>query len=190
MKVRDLVLAGMILPSTVPSQIVKDQARMEAKIESRRYCEVDSKKTSLAINFSVVFKNTTISTITMHQPIHVLPLVSRTLPDLQHKKYELTLYSPETFGLVKPDNKVPEAATDSRQTSVEPGEMFTAQAVTTPFPIALDAKLPTWEALGPGIHFVQLVLDSEIQGTATFVRITSQPIEIIVDNHPKVNKCL
>src|SRR5450755_1613466 len=98
MKVRGVVLTGMILSIAAQSQIIKEQASMEAKIESKRYCEVDSKSASLAIKFSVALKNSTGTTITMRQPIHVVPFVSRTLQDLQHSKYELILYSPDDFG--------------------------------------------------------------------------------------------
>lgn len=189
MKVCSVVLTGMIAAVTAESQIFKDHANMKATIESKRYCAVNSKKASLAINFSVALENTTSATITIRQPIQVVPLVSRTLQDLQNSKYDLTLYSPDDFGLVKPGSNVPKTRPASRQTNVKPGDVFTGQTMETAFPIALTAQFPKWEALGPGIHFVQLVSDSEIQGTGTFVRITSQPIEITVDKHPKVEKC-
>ncbi len=79
--------------------------------------------------------------------------------------------------------------TASRQTNVKPGEVFTGEAMETAFPIPMTATFSKRDALEPGSHFVQLVLDGEIQGTTTFVRITSQPMEITVDKHPKVEKC-
>ena len=97
MKMRCVVLTGMILTVAAQPQIAKEQASMQAKIESQRYCQVDHKTVSLVITFGVAFKNSTGATITMRQPIHVVPLVSRTLQDLQHRNYEFTLYSPDVF---------------------------------------------------------------------------------------------
>jgi hypothetical protein len=118
----------------------------------------------------------------------VVPPVSRTLHDLQHSKYEFTLYAPDVFQL-KPAKKFPEIRSASRQTNVKPGDVFTGETIETAFPIPLTAKFSKLDVLEAGSHFVQLVLDSEIQDTATFVRITSQPMKIMVDKHPKVEKC-
>jgi len=190
MKMHYVVLTGMILTVAAQPQIAKEQASMQAKIESQRYCQVDHKTVSLVITFGVAFKNSTGATITMRQPIHVVPLVSRTLQDLQRRNYEFTLYSPDVFFPTKAGNKVPETETSSRQTNVKPGEVFTGETIETAFPISLTAKFSKQDGLVPGRHFVQLVLDTEIQGTATFVRITSQPMKITVDKHPQVEKCL
>jgi hypothetical protein len=188
MKTRYVVLTGMILTVAAQPQIVKEKASMHAKIESQRYCQVDHKRASLLITFSVALKNSAGATITIERPIHVVPLVSRTLHDLQHSKYEFTLYEPDVF-FVKPGKRVDEAGTASRQTSVKPGDEFTGETIETVFPIPLTAKFSKFEALEAGSHFVQLFFDSEIQDTATFVRFTSQPVEITVDQHPKVEKC-
>ena len=163
---------------------------MEAKIESKRYCKVDSTKASLEIQFRFALKNTTSGTVTIEQPMDAVIFVSRTLQDMQHGKYQMTLYAPDTFGIRKPGDTVPETKNTSRQTDVKPGEMFTGEAAEElPIPIALNGKFPRWEALQPGRYFAQLNSDGVIQGTNDFVRITSQPIEITVDMHPKVEKC-
>ena len=168
---------------------------MTAKIQSSRYCSVNSKTASLAIRFIVTFKNTTSGTVTIEQPMDSVLFVSRTLQDVQHGKYQMMLYAPDTFGLrvttlasPKTAENVPEPA--SPQKNVKPGEMFTGEAAEErPIPIALNGKFPRWEALEPGRYFVQLMSDGVIQGTNDFVKITSQPIEITVDTHPKVGKC-
>lgn len=191
MKMHRFVLTGMILTVTAQPQIVKEQASMQAKIESLRYCQVDTKTASLTMKFSVALKNSTSGTISIWQPIDVVPLVSRTLDDLQNKKYEFMLYAPDVFPL-RPGKEVRETGTASPQTNVKPGEAFTGETRETAFPafpIPLTAKFSKRDALEPGSHFVQLFLDSEIQGTGTWVRFTSQPMEIKVDKRPEVEKC-
>ena len=189
MKMHYVVLTGMILTVAAQPQIIKEQASMQAKVASQRYCQVDHKTASLVITFSIAFKNSTGATITVGEPIHVVPLVSRTLRDLQHGKFEFTLYAPDVFYPVRAGNKAPEAGTFFRHSNVKPGEVFTGETMETGFPIPLTAKFSKRDALVPGSHFVRLVLDNETQGTERFVRLTSQPIEITVDKHPKVEKC-
>jgi len=163
---------------------------MEAKIESKRYCKVNSTKASLEIRFRVALRNTTSGTLTIEQPMDAVTFVSRTLQGLQHGKYQMMLYAPDVFFRVKPGDKAPITEPASPQTNVKPGEMFTGEAAEErPIPIALNGKFPRWEALQPGRYFVQLMSDGVIQGTNDFVKITSQPIEITVDKQPKVEKC-
>ena len=189
MKIYKFLLTGMILVVAAQSQMVKEQASMEAKIENQRYCRVNNKTGSLIMKFSVAMKNGTSATIALPKPIYVVPLVARTLQDLQNRKYEFTLYGPDVIVAPIPRNKVPEAEIASRQTIVKPREVFTGETMETAFPIPLTAKFSKRDALAPGSHFVQLVLDSETPGTEPFVRITSQPIEITVEKHPKVERC-
>jgi len=185
-----VLLAGMILVIPAQSQIAKEHLVMEAKIESKRYCKVNSTKASLEIQFRVALKNTTRETITMEQPLGVVLFVSHTLQDLQHGKYQMMLYAPDVFFRVKPGDKAPTTEPASPQAEVKPGEIFTGETTEErPIPIALNGKFPRWEALEPGRYFVLLMSDGVIQGTDDFVKITSQPIEIIVDTHPKVEKC-
>ncbi len=107
MKIHRVVLIGTILSVAAQPQIVKEKASLQAKIQSQRYCRVDHKIASLMMTFSIAFKNSASSTITIRKPIHVVPLVSRTLHDLQNSKYEFTLYAPDVFP--EPGQEVHEA---------------------------------------------------------------------------------
>lgn len=187
MKIHLFVLIGMILAGAARPQIVHEESRMQATIDSQRYCQVDQKRASLVMKFSLAWKNSTSRTITIRQPVHVVPFVSRTLRDLQHSKYEFTLYAPDVFP--KPGKRAHGIGPATQPTDVKPDQQFTGETMETAFPIPLAAKFSKLDALEPGRHFVQLVLGSKIQGTGTFVRITSQPIEITVEEHPKIDKC-
>jgi hypothetical protein len=59
--------------------------------------------------------------------------------------------------------------------------------ITVPTP--RTSKYSKFEALDPGNHYVQLVMDLNAADTTTFVRAVSQPVEISVEKNPKLEKC-
>jgi hypothetical protein len=180
MRKHHLAVLFLLLPVGATPQTPNEQLGLHAEIKSERYCEVDDETSTLRVIFEIRLVNNGKVPVVVSQRIYLLLLVSRTLPNLQRRKHEFELHAGESF--VQPTTK-PE------QRVVGQGEVFESETLETFIPIPKTAKYSKLEALAPGLHYLQLVITAQLEGTLGFTGAVSQPIEITVAKYPKTEKC-
>ncbi len=171
-----LALVVLSLAIQVRPRVLDEQLRLQAEIESQRYCAIDDDTSTLLIRFKLRLLNHGTSPIVIGRPIYPLLLVSRTRPALQKGDHEFVLQPPDVFGVIE------DAGTLEHSTPGAPPEQFVSRegetletsTLETTVPIRGNRR-PRAADLAPGSHYVQVVLQGQIEGTETFVRATSQP---------------
>ena len=169
---------------------VEKQLRLQAEIESRRYCAIEDDTSTLLVRFKVRLLNHGKSPIVSDRPIYPLLLVSRTLQALQKGDHEFALHPPDVFRVIEdvgtPDHSTSGAPTE--QLVIRAGETLETSTLETTVPIRGNRR-PKSVDLVAGSHFVQVVVQGQIEGTESFIRATSQPIKIIVLKKPELVNC-
>ncbi len=185
-------LAVMVLVLTIAilaqPQSTDKHLTLGAEIKAQRYCEVDDEIASLLVRFRMRLTNTGGPNVVVDQHIYPLVLVSRTLKDVKNNNHEFELHAPDIFSpstSQEPSSK----RSDRDQHVIRDGETFEADSMETTLPIPRTAKYSPLEALAPGTHYVQIAVSAVVEGTTNFVRTTSPPFRITVENNPRIEKC-
>jgi hypothetical protein len=185
MRIHRIALVGLLVPILARPQIDEGRLTLRAQPISRRYCEVDDEIATLLIKFKISLTNAKNPAVDFYSPVYPLLLVSRTMDDLRKGKHEFELHAPDRF--------VPSLERSETDRPVPPairgGETVESEIMEVTLPAPMKSKYSKFEGLDPGTHYVQLVMDLNVEGTSTFARATSQPVEITVDKHPKLEKC-
>jgi hypothetical protein len=175
-----LIVLLLLLPVAAKPQTPNEQLELHAEIASERYCKVDDEISSLRVIFKTRLTNNGTMPVVIGQREYPLLLVSRTLPNLQNGKHEFELHAPDSFG---------QPTTEPEQRVVKQGEVFESETTETTIPIPKTAKYSKLEALAPGMHYMQVVITAQFEGTFKFASAVSQPIEIKILKYPKTENC-
>ena len=180
MKKHYLAILLLLLPVASRSQTPVAPLELRAEIKSQRYCDVDDEISSLLVKFKFRLANNGNAPVVIAQRTYPLLLVSRTLTDLQRGKHEFELHAPDYFGppTTKPEQRV-----------IRQGEVFESETAETTIPTPKTAKYSKLEALAPGMHYVQVVITVQLEGTLKFAEAVSQPINLTVLKYPKTENC-
>lgn len=180
MRKHHLAVLLLLLPVAATPQTPNEQLGLHAEIKSERYCEVDDEISTLRVIFKIRLVNNGKIPVVVGQQTYPLLLVSRTLPNLHRGKHEFELHAGDSLG--QPTTKL-------EQRVVGQGEVFESETRETFIPIPKTAKYSKLEALAPGLHYLQLAITAQLEGTLRFTSAVSQPIEITVAKYPKTEKC-
>jgi hypothetical protein len=180
MRKRHLAILLLLLPVTAKPQTPDKPLELRAEIKSERYCEVDDEVSSLLVKFKIRLVNNGKEPVVIAQRTYPLLLVSRTLTNLQRGKHEFELNAPDYFG---PPTTKPE------QHVIRQGEVFESETMETTIPTPKTAKYSKREALSPGMHYLQVVITAQLEGTLKFAEAVSQPISITILKYPKTENC-
>lgn len=180
MRKHHLTILLLLLPVTAKSQTPVASLELHAEIKSERYCEVDDEISSLLVKFKFRLANNGNAPVVIAQRTYPLLLVSRTLTGLQRGKHEFELHAPDYFGPPK---------TKPEQRVVRQGEVFESETMETTLPTPKTAKYSKLEALAPGMHYLQVVITVQLEGTLKFAEAVSQPINLTVLKYPKTENC-
>jgi len=164
--------------------------QLGAEIIQQRYCEVDDEIIALRLTFRVTLKNIGSPTVVVTTPVEPLILVSRTLDELGKGKHEFEISPamPEPTVLGTEGRKDDEPPQPTRQ-AIRQDEVLELVTRERTLPVAKTANYPKSDALDLGTHYLEIVLVPQIDRSTSFVRATSQPIEITVDSNPKIVNC-
>jgi len=184
---RCFMFAFLLLSVASEPQSADQQLKVRAEIKSQRYCEVDEEILSLRVTFRIGVINTRSSAVLVGRQIPVV-LVSRSLDDLRNGKHEFEINPPDVFPQPRPSREAIQKGLAERSV-VQPGEKFETEAMETVLPTAKTEHYSKLEALGPGGHWVQVVILVNDESTGTFLKAVSQPMKVTVDQYPKTEKC-
>lgn len=73
--------------------------------------------------------------------------------------------------------------------SFQPGEKFETDTMEVALPTAKTKHYSKREALGPGVHWMQVVVLASDEGTGAYITATSQPMKVEVEQPPNSNRC-
>jgi hypothetical protein len=185
---RWLAFALLLVSVASEPQTADQQLKVHAEIKSQRYCEVDEEIYSLRVSFRISMVNTRTSAVLVSQKIYPLVLVSRTLDDVRSSRHELEIHPGDVFPQPPPSSAAIQKELAERRV-VQPGEKFEAETMEAVVPTAKTEHYSKLEALGPGVHWVQLVMSVNDADSATFLNATSQSMKVKVEQYPKSEKC-
>jgi len=137
-----LALVVLSLAIQVRPRVLDEQLRLQAEIESQRYCAIDDDTSTLLIRFKLRLLNHGTSPIVIGRPIYPLLLVSRTLPALQKGDHEFVLHPPDVFGVIE------DAGTLEHSTPGAPPEQFVSREGETLETSTLETTVPKRETGG------------------------------------------
>jgi hypothetical protein len=174
----------------VRPEAVDEQLRLQADIETQRYCAIEDGTSTLLVRFKVRLFNRGTLPIVIYRPIYPLLLVSRTVHASQTGDHEFALHPPDVFGVIKEigERKGSTLRVPSDQLVIREGETLETSTLETTVPIRGNRR-PKAVDLVPGSHFVQVVIEGQIEGTESFVRATSQPVKINILKKPELQNC-
>jgi hypothetical protein len=184
MKTHSGALLISALATVATAQTEDSQVKPPADTISHRYCEVDKEITTPLIKFKINLTNAGGLPVVFYPEPYPPLLVSGTLNDLRRRKYEFQLHAPDVFGL-------PDENTKRRRVPhiIRAGETVESTTMEITVPTPRTSQYSKFEALDPGNHYVQLVMDLNAVDTTTFVRAISPPVEISVEKNPELEKC-
>jgi len=170
----------LLLPVAAKPQKPNEPLELHAEIKSERYCAVDDEISSLRVIFKVRLVNNGKVPVVIAQRTYPLLLGAMTLPNLRRGKHEFELHAGDSFGppTTKPEQRV-----------VSQGEVFESETMETAIPTPKTVKYSKLEALAPGMHYLQVVITAQLEGTLQFANSVSQPIEITILKNPKTENC-
>ena len=184
-----LTILVLLLTIQGRPQASDEHLKLHAEIESERYCEVDNETSSLLVKFKVRLLNSGKLPIVLDQPIYPLLLVSRTLQSLQKHDHEFALHPPDVFDVIGDGSSQVQPVTHPNQVLVvRGGDTLETNTLETTVPTRRRGKSKA-AGLAQGSHYVQVVLQGQIEGTESFIRATSQPLKITVQKMPKLENC-
>lgn len=185
---RWLAIALLLVSIASEPQTASQQLSVHAEIKSQRYCEVDEEIYSLRVSFRIRMVNTRTSAVFVSQKIYPVVLVSRTLDDVRSGRHELEIHPGDVFPQPSPSSGAIQKEQSERRV-VRPGEKLEAETMEAVVPTAKTGNYSKLEALGPGVHWAQLVMSVNGADAATFISATSQPMKVKVEQYPKSEKC-
>jgi len=182
------LLSSLIFANREP--VVDGQLKLDVGVASKRYCTVDDEITSLRIKFKTALANVGPNSIRVNPPFHPRLLISRTLEDLRKGKYEFKLYGPDLIHRSQ-ESTESVAANDagSHNVDLRPGQVFESETMEISIPTPRTSHFSKMEALPPGEHYIQALIEGRIGSTQRVVRATSEPIKIYVDQNPQIQTC-
>ncbi len=175
---------AFLLIRSATAQETDQQLKLHAEVVSERYCEVDRRVNSLLLKFKINLTNTRNLAVLFYPNPYPVLLVARTQNDLLRHKYEFQLHAPDVFFRV---NDQPRPRPVPRV--VRAGEELESETMEITVPAPRASRLSRYEALDVGLHYVQLRMDLQVYGAATYLRAISQPLAITIDRNTNPNKC-
>jgi len=183
-----LAFAFLLVSVASEPQAADQQLQLHSETKSQRYCEVDEEIYSLRVTFRISIVNTGTSAVLVSRQIYPLVLVSRTLDDARSGRHELEIHPGDVFPQPPPSTAAIQKQMAGRIV-VQPGETFEGETMQAALPTAKTKHYSKLEALGPGVHWMQVVLWVNEERTGTFRNAISQPMKVTVEQYPKSEKC-
>jgi hypothetical protein len=183
-----LVFTFLLLSIASEPQTADQQLQLHAEIKSRRYCEVNDEIFSLRVTFRISLINARASAVLVSRQIGPIVLVSPTLDDLRNGKHEFEIHPADVFPQPPPSREAIQKELAERRV-VQPGEKFETETKEAVLLTPKTEHYSKLEALGPGVHWVQVVMSVDDEGTGTFPSAISQPMKLTVEQYPKSEKC-
>ncbi len=188
MRTSCLAFMFLLLSVASESQVADQKLRVHAEVKSQRYCDVDEEIFSLRARFRISLINGRTSAVLVSREIYPLLLVSRSLYDARNGKHEFEINPPDVFPQPPPSREAIQKQMAERRV-VQPGEKFEAETMEGVLLTAKTEHYSKLEALGPGVHWVQLVMTVNDEVTGAYLNAISQPVKVTVEQYPKSEKC-
>jgi hypothetical protein len=183
-----LAFTFLLLVVAAEPQAADPQLKLHAEIKDQRYCEVDEEIYSLLVPFRISLINGRTSPVLVSRRIHPLVLVSRTLDDAQSGRHEFEIHPPDVFPQ-RPPSRAAIQKEMAERSVVQPGEKFDAETMEADLLTPKTKHYSKQAVLGPGVHWVQVVISVHDEGTGTYLRAVSQPMKVTVEQYPRSEKC-
>jgi hypothetical protein len=183
-----LAFAFLLVSVASEPQAADQQLQLHSETKSQRYCEVDEEIYSLRVTFRISIVNAGTSAVLVSRQIYPLVLVSRTLDDARSGRHELEIHPGDVFPQPPPSTAAIEKQMAERRV-VQSGGKFEAETMEAVLPTAKTGHYSKLEALGPGLHWAQVVISANDEGTGAFLSAMSQPMKLTVEQYPKSEKC-
>jgi hypothetical protein len=176
------ILLLLLSAKATGQNVVNPQVQVASHTARERYCSAGSRGASLLVTFDARIRNASDSPIELSLPTYPVARVSRSLNDLEHRKYEAILGVP--LVVYKKDAN-PDL---SSPTVIAPGNTQEFQTMEITFPLSLRGDTNRTE-LGFGTHFVELEFEVRDGMTKHFVKTESQPIHLEIKKIAGLKPC-
>jgi hypothetical protein len=185
MNIYALVFLIAFLVTAANPQITDEKLTLNTQIRSQRYCKVNDKIAALLVSFKIKVVNAAHLAVEVSPPVYPIVLVSHTLDDVRKGNHEFELHSPDAFD----QSNSPEPSQKPERHVIHQGEDLEFDSVETTLTIPKTKTYSKVEVISPGTHYLQVVLEMGIEGTNSFVRATSKPMKIRIEENPTEEKC-
>ena len=150
---------------------------------------MDEEIFSLRVTFRISLINARASAVLLSRQIDPIVLVSHSLEDSRNGRHEFEIHPADVFPQPPPSRESIQKALAERRV-IKPGEKFEAETMEAVLLTPKTEHYSKLEALGPGVHWVQVVVSVNDEGTGAFLSAMSQPMKVTVEQYPKSEKCL